>query len=249
MTGQVTGRSPTQPQDCGQSPVFRRPAKHLQTTADFRLGRQVTLAQPSASSQGYRLKHADRSSNPGQGLRLQWQPRTMVSLQVFRRPAQHLQTTADSRLGSSGYFRPPQSLTTLEQPGSTRSRPLVAAYTGQVTDRAPTQPQASVATPNYDASRSLATLEPRLTSGSVQVTSHSRDQTNLCGFPANIWLARPTFLLALARRHNQPLIFNFHFSQAPSIPASHQPWRGRSPDAVRHNPTHCGQSQVPRRPA
>ena len=141
LTGQVTGRSPTQPQDCGQSPVLRRPAKHLQTTADFRLGRQVTLAQPSASSQGYRLKHADRSSNPGQGPRLQWQPQTMVSLQVFRRPAKHLQTTADSRLGASGYFRPPQSLATLGQSGSTRSWPLVAAYTGQVTDRSPTQPQ------------------------------------------------------------------------------------------------------------
>ena len=36
-----------------------------------------------------------------------------------------------------------------------------------------------------------------------------RDQTTLCGFPAIIWLARPTFLLALARRHNQPLIFQF----------------------------------------
>ena len=141
MTGQVTGRSPTQAQDCGQSPVFRRPAKHLQTTADFRLGRQVTLAQPSASSQGYRLKRSDRSSNPGQGPRLQWQPQTMVSLQVFRRPAKHLQTTADSRLGASGYFRPPQSLATLEQPGSTKSRPLAAAYTGHVTVRSPTQPQ------------------------------------------------------------------------------------------------------------
>ena len=51
-------------QNCGQSPVFRRPAKQLQTTADFRLGRQVTLAQPSASSQGYRLRRADRSSSP-----------------------------------------------------------------------------------------------------------------------------------------------------------------------------------------
>ena len=70
LTGQVTGRSPTQPQGCGQSPVFRRPAKHLQTTADFRLGRQVTLAQPSASSQGYRLRRADQSSSPGQGPRL-----------------------------------------------------------------------------------------------------------------------------------------------------------------------------------
>ena len=69
LTGQVTGRSPTQPQDCGQPPVFRRPAKHLQTTADFRLGRQVTLAQPSASSQGYRLRRANQSSSPGQGPR------------------------------------------------------------------------------------------------------------------------------------------------------------------------------------
>ena len=141
LTEQVTGRSPTQPQDCGQSPVFRRPAKHLQTTADFRLGRQVTLAQPKASSQGYRPKRADRSSNPGQGPWLQWQPQTLVSLQVFRRPAKHLQTTADSRLGASGYFRSSQSLATLGQPGSTRSRPLVAAYTGQVTDRSPTQPR------------------------------------------------------------------------------------------------------------
>ena len=47
LTRQVTGLSPTQPQNCGQSPVCRRPAKHLQTTADFRLGRQVTLAQPA----------------------------------------------------------------------------------------------------------------------------------------------------------------------------------------------------------
>ena len=93
LTGQVTGRSPTQPQDCGQSLVFRRPAKHLQTTADFRLGRQVTLAQPSASSQGYRLRRADQSSSQ------------------------------------------------VKAPGSTRSRPLVAAFTGQVTGRSPTQPQ------------------------------------------------------------------------------------------------------------
>ena len=66
-----------------------------------RLGRQVTLAQPKASSQGYHPKRADRSSNPGQGPKLQWQPPTLVSLQVFRRPAKHLQTTADSRLGAS----------------------------------------------------------------------------------------------------------------------------------------------------
>ena len=81
------------------------------------------------------------SSHPGQGPWLQWQPQTLVSLQVFRRPAKHLQTTADSRLGASGYFRSSQSLATLGQPGSTRSRPLIAAYTGQVTDRSPTQPR------------------------------------------------------------------------------------------------------------
>ena len=46
--------------------------------------------------------------------------------------------------------------------------------------------------PHTDAIRSQATLGPRLTSGSVQVPqSHSRDQTTFCGFPANIWLARP----------------------------------------------------------
>ena len=46
--------------------------------------------------------------------------------------------------------------------------------------------------PHTDAIRSQSTLEPRLTSGSVQVPqSHSRDQTTFCGFPANIWLARP----------------------------------------------------------
>ena len=59
------------------------------------------------------------------------------------------------------------------------------------------------------------------------VTIPLRDQTTLCGFPAIIWLARPTLLLALARRHNQPLILQFfHFSQAPSSPASRRPWRG-----------------------
>ena len=115
MTGQVTGHSPTQPQDCGQSPVFRRPAKHLQTTADFRLGRQVTLAQPKASSQGYRPKRADQLSNPGQGPRLQGQPQTLVSLQVFRSPAKYLQTTADSRLGASGV--PSQAYRPVGRPG------------------------------------------------------------------------------------------------------------------------------------
>ena len=66
------------------------------------------------------------------------------------------------------------------------------------------------------------------------VTIPLRDQTTLCGFPAIIWLARPTLLLALARRHNQPLILQiFHFSQAPSSPASRRPWRGGSPDAAR----------------
>ena len=67
-----------------------------------RRGRQVTLAQPKASSQGYRPKRADQLSNPGQGPRLQGQPQTLVSLQVFRSPAKYLQTTADSRLGASG---------------------------------------------------------------------------------------------------------------------------------------------------
>ena len=83
LTRQVTGRSPTQPQNCGQSPVFRRPAKHLQTTADFRLGRQVTLAQPSASSQGYRLRHADQSSSSGQGPRLQWYSQSFSTFGVI----------------------------------------------------------------------------------------------------------------------------------------------------------------------
>ena len=54
--------------NCGQSPVFRRPAKHLQTTADFRLGRQVILAQPSASSQGSRLRRAVQSSTSSLGV-------------------------------------------------------------------------------------------------------------------------------------------------------------------------------------
>ena len=48
--------------------------------------------------------------------------------------------------------------------------------------------------------------------------AYLRDQTTLCGFPAIIWLARPTLLLALARRHNQPLIFQF-----PLQPGSLQP--------------------------
>ena len=116
LTRQVTGHSPTQPQDCGQSPVFRRPAKHLQTTADFRLGRQVTLAQPKASSQGYRPKRADQLSNPGQGPRLQGQPQTLVSLQVFRSPAKvppdhsRLQTRCQWRTVSGvPTGRPPRS--------------------------------------------------------------------------------------------------------------------------------------------
>ena len=50
------------------------------------------------------------------------------------------------------------------------------------------------------------------------VTIQLRDQTTFCGFPAIIWLARPTFLLALARRHNQPLI-----SQFPLQPGSLHP--------------------------
>ena len=46
--------------------------------------------------------------------------------------------------------------------------------------------------PHTDAIQSQATLEPRHTSGSVQVPqSRSRDQTTFCGFPANIWSARP----------------------------------------------------------
>ena len=182
LTGQVTGRSPTQPQDCGQSPVFRRPAKHLQTTADFRLGWQVTLAQPSASSQGYRLRRADQSSSPGQGPRLQWYshssgtsvsptaqrnhistPDDRLSHQQIHRPQAHFFSplfrlnlicpfcaSARPRVARSGSVLTPPLHLTLPliftfplQPGSTtsQSQPLIAALTGQVTGRSPTQPQ------------------------------------------------------------------------------------------------------------
>ena len=58
---------------------LRSPAKHLQTTADFRLGRQVILAQPSASSQRSRLRRAIRSPTSILGSRLQW----LVSLYLL----------------------------------------------------------------------------------------------------------------------------------------------------------------------
>ena len=81
------------------------------------------------------------------------------------------------------------------------------------------------------------------------VTIPLRDQTTLCGFPAIIWLARPHLLLALARRHNQPLMLKF-FTSARLPPAQPLVDLGEAdhrtpPD----NPTYCGQSQVPRSPA
>ena len=132
------------------------------------LGRQVTLAQPKASSQGYRPKRADRSSNPGQGPKLQGQPQTLAGSTMSQPLTSSLDwtghwsfadatpslgrqvTLAQPKASSQGYR--PKRADQLSNPGQGprlqgQPQTLVslqvsqAALTGQVTGRSPTQPQ------------------------------------------------------------------------------------------------------------
>ena len=133
-----------------------------------RLGRQVTLAQPKASSQGYRPKRADRSSNPGHGPKLQWQPQTLAGSAMSQPLTSSLDWTghwsfadATPRLGrqvtlaqpkasSQGYrpkradrsSNPGQGPKLQWHPKPWQAPPCPAPQSlDQVTGRSPTQPQ------------------------------------------------------------------------------------------------------------